>query len=602
MMRMRDPLTSLINTPAAPRQKLMAIIIGSVMFVISLIAIPFASTPLIHIKPFMSIVIAWVMFGYFMTSYLLYIQFQVTRYKPILILSATFLYSGLITIPEILTFPGVFAQEGLLNAGPQSPIWFWICWHAGFPLGVFMYAFSLRRWSFASTERKGKAGSGAIFGGVIVILAGLTYLLTKHHELLPVIIRGGKYNELITMGIGPVLSLMNLAALVYLYVMTRGQSLLHLWLLLSVFMLFLDLAVTQFAGARYSLGWYLSCVNSLISSTVVLFVFFHQMNRLYVRLIMSQSALKQSQERVALILDSITDAFFAVDRQWGYTYTNKEAEKYYGFTFDEVKGQSIWEISPQLAKTKLSEMCHRVMDQGEPVEFTDYDKLRGRWLEIRVYPSRDGISVYFRDVTERIVAEEQMKEANKKLQMANRLLTDFSYTDGLTGVYNRRYFDQMMQQEWERMKREKSPLSLIMLDIDYFKNYNDTYGHLAGDECLCQVAQAIRTVVIHPLYVMARYGGEEFGVILPQTDAAKAMEVAEAIRVYVESLAFSHTASEVGSIVTCSLGTATRLPEHTLPDDTPSMLIAQADQALYLAKQAGRNCVVADTGIVIARE
>ncbi|MFW5433415.1 diguanylate cyclase domain-containing protein [Paenibacillus apiarius] len=598
MLRMRDPLTSLINTPAAPRQKLMAIIIGSVMFVISLISIPFASTPLIPIKPFMSIIIAWVMFGYFMTSYLLYIQFQVTQYKPILILSATFLYSGLITIPEILTFPGVFAQQGLLNAGPQSPVWFWICWHAGFPLGIFMYAISLRRWTFASTERKGKAGPGVIFGGVIGILAGLTYLLTKHHEFLPVIIQGGKYHELIAMGIGPVLSLMNLAVLVYLYVMTRGQSLLHLWLLLSVFMFFLDLVVTQFAGVRYSLGWYVACVNSLISSTVVLFVFFHQMNRLYVRLIISQSALKQSQERVAVILDSITDAFFAVDRQWGYTYMNKAAEKYSGFTFDEIKGQSIWTISPHLLNTKLYHMCHQVMEQAEPAEFTDFDKLRGRWLEIRVYPSRHGISMYYRDVTDRIVAEEQMREANKKLQMANRLLTDFSYTDGLTGVYNRRYFDQMMQQEWERMKREKSPLSLIMLDIDYFKKYNDTYGHLAGDECLCHVAQAIRTVVIHPLYVMARYGGEEFGIILPQTNAAKAIEVAEAIRIYVASLAFPHVASKTGSIVTCSLGTATWLPENTLPDHTPSMLIAQADQALYMAKQAGRNRVVADYGIV----
>ncbi|BFH71461.1 hypothetical protein J27TS7_31870 [Paenibacillus dendritiformis] len=591
MLRIRDPLTSLINIPATAVQRKAALFVSIGVLAISLLISPYLDTPLPEVRPFLPVFIAWIVFGNLMTAYLLYVQFRATGYKPILLLAAAFWFAGLITIPYLLTFPGIFSDMGLLHAGPQTSIWFWVIWHGGFPFGILLYTYSLRTWKSALTERREKATVIAIFGTVLLVIVVLAYLLGQFRDELPVLVEQNHYGLMIRTGIGPALWLLNLLALVCLFIATRAQSLLHLWLTMSAFMFWMDINLTLFAGERYSIGWYAARFNSFVSSTALLTVFFHELNQLYFRLMQSQAALKQSQERVETILDSITDAFFAVDRKWEYTYMNKEAEKYTGLDFEAVKGQSLWDVSPCLLDSGLYSMAHRVMERSEPAGFTEYDKLRERWLEFRIFPTGQGVSIYFRDVTDRIAAEDKLKEANKKLQMANRLLTDFSYTDGLTGVYNRRYFDLMLQQEWERMKQENRPLSLILLDIDDFKRYNDTYGHLAGDECLRQVAQAVKAAATQPLSVAARYGGEEFAVLLPHTPAMNATIAAEGIRLQVESLAIPHEASEVSHFVTCSLGAATWIPGRQEHGPDPQALVQMADRGLYAAKRDGRNRV-----------
>jgi diguanylate cyclase (GGDEF)-like protein/PAS domain S-box-containing protein len=163
-----------------------------------------------------------------------------------------------------------------------------------------------------------------------------------------------------------------------------------------------------------------------------------------------------------------------------------------------------------------------------------------------------------------------------------------SYQDGLTGVANRRHFDDALAREWRRSGRDKDPLSLIMIDIDLFKAYNDAYGHQKGDECLKQVAQSIRSGLKRPGDLAARYGGEEFVVILPDTDMEGAVAVAEKLQNSVEGLRIPHQASDVSDHVTVSQGVATAIAD---PTDTPEALVKAADQALYQAKEAGRNQV-----------
>ncbi|MCS6958662.1 MAG: diguanylate cyclase [Pseudanabaenaceae cyanobacterium SKYGB_i_bin29] len=190
-----------------------------------------------------------------------------------------------------------------------------------------------------------------------------------------------------------------------------------------------------------------------------------------------------------------------------------------------------------------------------------------------------------RDFRSRKKIEQQAQE----LRNANEQLQRLAMIDGLTQVSNRRLFDEKLEQEWRRLSRSESPLSIILCDVDYFKKYNDTYGHLAGDACLKEVAKAIQLAVRRPADVVARYGGEEFAVILPETGAAGALHVAEKILQQVSSLKIPHRTSSVADHVTVSVGIATTIPSM---DMQPTQLLQKADESLYRAKQGGRNRVV----------
>ncbi|MGL6138525.1 MAG: diguanylate cyclase, partial [Planktothrix sp.] len=160
--------------------------------------------------------------------------------------------------------------------------------------------------------------------------------------------------------------------------------------------------------------------------------------------------------------------------------------------------------------------------------------------------------------------------------------------DGLTKLANRRQFDRVLEHEWNRARREGIPLCLFLVDIDYFKQYNDHYGHLAGDVCLQQVAEVLRNVIQRNTDLVARYGGEEFAIILPNTDINGCVHLAEKVRKAVEDLELQHLKSQVSNYITISIGVAGLIPVEGL---TPQMLIVQADQALYKAKKTGRNSV-----------
>jgi len=179
------------------------------------------------------------------------------------------------------------------------------------------------------------------------------------------------------------------------------------------------------------------------------------------------------------------------------------------------------------------------------------------------------------------------------LEEANAKLERLSFLDGLTNIANRRRFDEFLHIEWRRAAREAAPLSVILADIDFFKAYNDTYGHEAGDEILKKVAGALAATVNRPADLVARYGGEEFVVALPGTDAAGALVLAERLRAAVEALAVAHSTSRAAAHVTISVGVATTVPERGAALEA---LVAAADLALYQAKHDGRNRVRAFSG------
>lgn len=207
-------------------------------------------------------------------------------------------------------------------------------------------------------------------------------------------------------------------------------------------------------------------------------------------------------------------------------------------------------------------------------------------MDSYVYDWQDEEIEFMVQIADQLAIGIQQSELYLQLQDANKKLQQLAATDGLTQVANRRYFDEILDQEWQRLAREQQPLSLLLTDIDWFKSYNDHYGHQAGDECLQRVAQAINQAINRPADLLARYGGEEFVIVLPNTNILGAVKVAKKIRQIIAKLAILHPDSTVSPYITVSVGVASVIPTHETP---PSLLISQADQALYLAKNQGRD-------------
>ncbi|KGK42579.1 diguanylate cyclase [Nitrincola sp. A-D6] len=186
------------------------------------------------------------------------------------------------------------------------------------------------------------------------------------------------------------------------------------------------------------------------------------------------------------------------------------------------------------------------------------------------------------DITERKKNEEELLRLQHELQ-------ELSFKDALTGVANRRMFDERLEAEWMHAQRHQQPLSLIMIDIDLFKQYNDMYGHVQGDSCLKQVAQTLNSAVLRSGDFFARFGGEEFVLILPQTEIDAAVKVAERCRKLIFKQQIPHPASDVSSVLTISIGVGTHTPAR---QDQASDFIEAVDRRLYASKQQGRNCIV----------
>ena len=237
----------------------------------------------------------------------------------------------------------------------------------------------------------------------------------------------------------------------------------------------------------------------------------------------------------------------------------------------------------------------RILQRFDPLLFEEFVQLveTGDFLEKDIYypwgesswyhfvavKLGDGFAITVRDITSRKMMELELQEANKRLEL-------LASVDGLTQIANRRIFDEYLALEWELHHREQKPLSVILMDIDYFKNYNDYYGHQQGDDCLIQVAQTLTQVTKRATDLLARYGGEEFAAILPFTNAQEALLLAESMRRAIAELAIPHPQSEISDKITLSFGIASLVPGA---NNSPTDLIQAADHALYSAKNRGRD-------------
>lgn len=274
-----------------------------------------------------------------------------------------------------------------------------------------------------------------------------------------------------------------------------------------------------------------------------------------------------------------------------FTYIGPQIEKLLGWSVESWQTVNEWaeRMHPE-DQQWVVDFCVAQSKAGVDHE-ADYRALtkNGHYVWIRdvVHVIRDqqgeveALIGFMFDITERKETEQQLLDLQKKLE-------DLSFKDGLTGVPNRRMLDQVFEEEWVTARRNQQPLSLLVMDIDFFKQYNDCYGHIQGDDCLKQVAQALSSAATRSRDFFARFGGEEFVMLLPETDASAAIKIAERCQQLMMKLQISHQESEVSQLLTISIGLGTIVPT---PKDEIVDFVEQVDQALYRAKECGRNRV-----------
>lgn len=303
------------------------------------------------------------------------------------------------------------------------------------------------------------------------------------------------------------------------------------------------------------------------------------------------------KERFQLVFNTTPDASLITRLSDGLIIDiNDKFSTLTGYSRDEIVDKSIRKMDYWKNQEEHQLFLEQLRKQGSCVEFESilqdksghhfYASISAKIIDIRNVPHVISIT---RDISERKRSEQQIKDLVNQLEIEKNTAQINSITDSLTGLANRRYFDIMISSEFFRLKRSGETLSLIMIDVDYFKNFNDNYGHVAGDECLIQIASVLKTIVGRSSDLVARFGGEEFVVILPETETDGAKIIAEKIRKDIESLEIAHAASDTSDFVTVSLGVVSA---KTINLNSPNEIIELADKALYHAKNVGRNKII----------
>lgn len=460
----------LLSTQVAGRRERRLVRLFVVLsLLLFLAALPFARVPMPQMPAFIAVYDGALFVVYLITALLLYGHALTQRSGALLMLANGFLFVSAMVVPHLLTYPQIFAPQGLLGADLQTTAWLFQFWHAGFPLCVLSYVkrMAMEEPVGMRMPRFGRMQRRHVWV-TLALAAALTMLALNAEQWLPSLMKDRiGYARWMPWVVGGVWALNALA----LYRLWRKQPrvALDLWLMVMLVAWLLEIGlVAVFNAGRYDLGFYVGRVHGLLAACMVLLALSIENARLYARL--------------------------------------------------------------------------------------------GR--------------------------------AHERVRQKAQLLERMNATDALTGIANRRLFDDTLQREWLRTLRSGRPLSLLMVDVDHFKAYNDHYGHLGGDRCLREVAKALGGCTRRASDLVARYGGEEFVLLLPDTGESDAASIAHVACAAVRGLCIPHEESPVHPHVTISIGLSTFVPPQAFIAawvGRPAGLIDAADRALYQAKVQGRN-------------
>ncbi|UJF31901.1 sensor domain-containing diguanylate cyclase [Paenibacillus hexagrammi] len=560
------------NHQASRKHVRAALILAILLVTVVGFTLPYSRYAGISIQAFLPAFISAVAICELITMYLVFSEFQVNRSPALAVLASAYLFTGLITIPHILTFPGVFSETGLLHAGNQTAVWLWVFWHGGYPSFIFLYTLINRKYGeHQVTHLQARRILLSAVCGTIAIVTILTLIAIYGNSWLPKIIQKDNYRVLITSGIGPIVWTLNLLALLSMQFIVRKKSVVHIWLTLAVLASLLDVTLTLFSGSRYSIGWYVARLNSILSAGTLLVVFLYEIRFLYYRVV--------QQERIfRTVFEFAAVGIARIDLSQKPIESNHAFQQMLGYEEEE------------LQKTPLSGITHPedvLLDERLMDELV-YGQRKNFQVEKR-YLHKNGGMVWGNSIVSLVrgVNDEpeffigMVEDITKRKQYEEQIHFQ-AYHDALTGLPNRVLFADRLNLSVLQAARNPKKIGVMFLDLDGFKQVNDTLGHNIGDLLLKQVSERL-VASMREGDTVARMGGDEFTMILPDLqDVNDARVLAERVLNVVKQ---PYVLEGHHVTVTTSIGISL-YPYHGEDGQT---LMKLADMAMYKAKESGKN-------------
>lgn len=589
-----NKIYSLLTLKTNKTQRKFVFIIASILCLITLLSTPFVQVQLPQINAYQPAIYSTVICFELITAYILYSQFVVSGSISVIFLSASYLFSSGMNLAYLLTFPGVFSQNGMFHAGLQTSPWLYLILHLGFPLFILMYLiFDGKFIELKLSKSKIKLISILMLISILFIVFGLLFITTYFHDFLPIVLKNGMLTSFFKFKVGMLTLIINLFVFLGFYRRTKGRTVTSAWLCVAILASFLDVLTVLYGGKRFSLGWYVSKWNTFICANILLTGMIYEFTKMYLKMTELYKKVAESENKFRDLFSASQLAEMKIVEQ------NKIIERMLELSHEaivmcDINGRVVF------SNKRFENLFHRPIFDGE--KLSNYYKQKNtyspelseqieRYFEKQYEPFQERISIIMaNDITLifKCYASPIIDESSGILHghlfcFGDRTAEEhMANYDELTGLPNRRFILNKITESLKNAEYYSTKRSILFIDLDGFKLVNDTYGHEIGDKLLIEVSTNLQKIVNNK-GICARLAGDELIVLLENQEAIYQQEkmVLDIIN-SIQSIQFTDGCK---INVTASVGIA------SFPTDgnDANTLLKRADRAMYEAKKNGKN-------------